>query len=76
MSTFTNSKVTVTIDGVKKQIGPGVTSLRELVAEAGLNAKTASLTVNTAAATQASTINGNDSYNFRGGEVLTSVLSA
>ena len=76
MSTFTNSKVTVTIDGVKKQIGPGWTSLAELVREAGLSTKTAKLTVNTAAASQSSTINGNDSYNFQGGEVLTSTVSA
>lgn len=73
MSQFTHNKVTVTIDGVKKQIGAGTTSMKELIAEAGLNAKTVSLTVNSAAPAQASTIGANDSYYFSGGEVLTTL---
>ncbi len=71
MSQLSAIKVTVTIDGVKKQIGSGLTSLKELVAEAGVNSKITSFTVTSAAPAQAATINGNDSYIFSGGEVLT-----
>jgi hypothetical protein len=68
--------VNVTIDGKVYQVPPGVTSLVEMVGLTGINKKTAKLTVGTAAPAQASVINGNDSYNIIGGEVMTSTVGA
>lgn len=71
-----HDKVTVTIDGVKYSIPTGFYSVKEIVDLTGINKKTAKLTVSSAAPAQAGTINGNDSYNLIGGEVLTSTVGA
>jgi hypothetical protein len=76
MSTFSNSKITITVAGVKRQVGPGNTSFKELIAELNLNAKITKFTVVSATPAQASVINGNDSYNFIGNEVMTSTIGA
>lgn len=68
--------VQITIDGVKYQVSPGFTSLSDLIKVTKINAKTAKLTVGTAAPVQASSIKGNDSYNIIGGEVMTSTVGA
>lgn len=67
-------KVTVTIDGTKYSIPPGQHSIKDIIAYTGINGKTASLTVSQAAPSQGSSVPGNGSYNFIGGEVLTSAL--
>jgi len=72
----TTEYVSITIDGKKYNVPPGVSSLAELVAVTGINKKTAKLTVSVAAPSQSSTINGNDSYNVIGGEVMTSTVGA
>lgn len=71
-----HDKIQITIDGTKYNIPAGTYSIAEIVALTGINKKTAKLTVTQAAAAQAAAINGNDSYNIIGGEVLTSTIGA
>lgn len=71
-----HEKVQITIDGVKYNVPAGVFSLKEIIDQTGINSKTATLNVSSAAPSQASAINRNSSYNVIGGEVFTSVVGA
>lgn len=62
--------VTISVDGRKVQITPGLTSFHEIVSATGVVPTTKSFSVSVPA--PASTIGGNDSYNIVGGETLTS----
>jgi hypothetical protein len=64
--------VTITVDGKKVQVTPGVLHFRDLVTSSRSHPKTSAFTVVTTP-TQASQINGNDSYNIQGGEVFTTM---
>jgi hypothetical protein len=76
MATFPHAHATVTIDGVKVIVPTGLIGFQQLVQMAGLNKKTAKLTVVTPAPVQPTTINANDSYVIVGGEVMTSTKGA
>jgi hypothetical protein len=62
--------VIVTVNGKKITVPAGIHSFKELVQATGVSAATKQFAVTPV--TPASTINGNDSYQIVGGEVLTS----
>jgi len=59
---------TVKINGVKKKLETGIYSFPELINALGLRASTTQIVVSVTAPAQASTINGNDSFQIIGGE--------
>jgi hypothetical protein len=69
------NKVTVTINGVAIKLVQGTTSFKDIVAAAAQHGASVTspklITVNTAAASQNSTVNPNSSYVISGGEILT-----
>ena len=67
--------VTVTVDGVKKTVEAGRYALKTFETVIGSKTPFAKLTITTAAPTQATTINGNDSFVIQGGEAFTSTAA-
>ena len=69
------NKVVVTINGVSIKLVQGTTTFQDIVAAAAQHGASVTspklITVNTAAASQNSTVNPNSSYIISGGEVLT-----
>lgn len=65
-------QVTITVNGVKVQVPPGITHFSEIVSSTGSHPKTNKITIVTGPPSPPATINGNDSYNIVGGEIFTS----
>jgi len=68
-----DAPVKVTVDGTTFTLKPGLYTVREFEAAIGRSkSPVAKLVITTPAPSQATTINGNDSFVIQGGEAMTS----